>query len=165
MSELSYASAIILRMFFTLILTPFLLCFQLAHQDFSSQLKEMSPVCSVPSTVVQPVKAPLTAFAVTDTIALTQIPSRCHAQVSIVLTLLHMNFNNVKVQRHECVFAESLISYMNSLTHAHFTPASRRAPGSKDSGILCNSEQRNPVRAVPHTNAMLTCPQCDCPQI
>lgn len=63
------------------------------------------------------------------------------------------------------VYLQSLISNMNSLTHTHFTPTSRRVPGSKDSGSLCNSEQRNRVRAVLHTNTVLTCPQCGCPQI
>ncbi|KAF7642730.1 hypothetical protein LDENG_00252360, partial [Lucifuga dentata] len=52
----------------------------LVHLDFSSQLKVMRPVCSVQSTVVPPVKEPLTVSAVTDTIALTQIPSRCRAR-------------------------------------------------------------------------------------
>lgn len=137
--------------------------FQPVRLAFSSQLKEMNPVCSVLSTVVPPVKVPLIAFAATDTIAPTQTLSRCHAQVCIVLKLLYVNLNLHSKQTHivqinEYVPTKSFNSNMNSLTHTHFTPASRRALGSKDSGSLCNSKQRNPVRAVPHTNTTLTCP-------
>lgn len=111
--------------------------FQPAHQAFSSQLKEMNPVCSVPSTAVPPVKAPLTAFAATVTIAPTQILSRCLAQVRNVLWLFHVNSNLEHAQTYEYVPTKPLISNMGFLAHTHFTPASRRALGSKDSGSLC----------------------------
>ena len=109
-------------------------------------------------------KAPLTAFSAMDTIVLTLIHSRCRAQVSIVLESLYMN-SQITCMHYTNTNSFSLISDMRSLTQMHFIPRSRRAPRSKDSGSLCNSEQRNPVRAVPHTNIMLTCSKRGRPQI
>lgn len=60
----------------------------------------MKPVCSVQSTAVPPVKAPLTVFAATDTTEPTQILSRCLAQVRIELMLLYMNLNLHFTQTH-----------------------------------------------------------------
>ena len=82
----------------------------------------------------------------------------CTSTYAANVVMCKLAHKHTYLHTHEYVLAKSLVSNMNSLTHTHFTPASRRAPGSKDSGSLCNSKQRNPVRAVPHTNMTLTCP-------
>lgn len=86
--RLGYYSCAAFCCFFILNLHVSSFVFQHVHLDFSSPLRAMKPVCSVPSTAAPPAKAPLTVFAATDTIALTQILSRCRVQVCIVLLVI-----------------------------------------------------------------------------